>query len=193
MDKIAMKVRDSGMPEEPVWEEFFEPEEILRKLGLGRETKCAVEFGCGYGTFTVAAARIISGTVHGFDIDPTMIESTRQKAEQQGLTNISLYLRDFIAEGTGLEDNDTEYVMMFNILHGENPRLLLDEAFRVLCPDGTLAVIHWNYDPQTPRGPAIEIRPKPDQLRTQMIDSGFRQVSSILPLPPHHYGIIGKK
>ena len=188
-----MKVRDSGMPDELVWEEFFEPEKILRALGFSHKTESVVEFGCGYGTFTVAAARMIAGIVHSLDIESAMIETTRQKATKLNLTNIELHLRDFIANGTGLEDGTADYAMMFNILHAENPHLLLDEAHRVLSSGGTLAIIHWNYDPSTPRGPSLDIRPRPNQVRDWMEKSGFRQVSSPLALPPYHYGIIAVK
>ena len=53
-----MKARESGMPEESVWAGFFAPETILRKLGLTSSCGDVVDFGCGYGTFTIPAARI---------------------------------------------------------------------------------------------------------------------------------------
>jgi ubiquinone/menaquinone biosynthesis C-methylase UbiE len=49
---------------------------------------------------------------------------------------------------------------VFNILHAEKPEELLKESYRILKPDGKLSVIHWNYDPETPRGPPITIRPR---------------------------------
>ena len=53
-----MKVRDSGMPDEDMWAGFFEPAKVLTTLGLDRDVRDLVEFGCGYGTFTLAAAGI---------------------------------------------------------------------------------------------------------------------------------------
>ncbi len=64
-----MKVRDSGMPEEERWDSFFGPNEVLSLFGLGKETRNIVEFGCGYGTFTLTAAQLISGTVHALYIE----------------------------------------------------------------------------------------------------------------------------
>ena len=62
--EIEMKIRESGMPDEQKWYEFFDPTAILPRLGLDAACGDVVEFGCGYGTFTLAAARIISGTVY---------------------------------------------------------------------------------------------------------------------------------
>lgn len=154
-----MKTRESGMPDENLWSTFFQPAEVLARLRLTPACRDIIEFGCGYGTFTIPAARIVRGTVHAVDIDPQMVECTRRKAAEAGLVNIEVQLRDFMVEGTGLPDACTDYAMLFNILHAEQPLRLVREAWRVLRPGGTLAVIHWNYDPTTPRWPSMEIRP----------------------------------
>jgi ubiquinone/menaquinone biosynthesis C-methylase UbiE len=99
-----VKVRESGMPDESMWKQFFDPSEALELLGLTPETSSAVDLGCGYGTFTIPAARLIRGTVHAFDIEPEMISETAEKAEEGGLANVELHLRDFAGEGTGLPD-----------------------------------------------------------------------------------------
>lgn len=186
----AMKTRESGMPEEEMWREFFDPETILRSLKLTPSCRDIVEFGCGYGTFTIPAARVVSGTVHALDIEPDMVAVTQSKADAQGLRNVRLYLRDFILEGAGLPEASMDYAMLFNILHAEQPARLLREAYRVLVPGGLLGVIHWNYDPTTPRGPSMEIRPRPEQCRDWTIQEGFRLLlPGIVSLPPYHYGM----
>ena len=60
-----MKTRESGMPDEERWSSFFSPEETLIKLGLTDRCCDVVDFGCGYGTFTIPAARIVQGIVYG--------------------------------------------------------------------------------------------------------------------------------
>ncbi len=186
-----MKTRESGMPDEEMWAGFFIPEAILEKLGLAPELRNLVDFGCGYGTFALAAARIITGTVHAIDIEPEMVATTRSKAEAEGLHNVETILRDFVGEGTGLKDQSADYAMLFNILHAENPGVLLTEAFRILRPGGLLAVIHWNFDPTTPRGPSMAIRPRPEQCRDWAEEAGFHlRQSGIIDLPPHHYGLV---
>lgn len=185
-----MKTRESGMPEEEIWNRFFDAEAILRSLKLTPLCRDVVEFGCGYGTFTVPAARIVSGTVHALDIEAVMVAITQSRAEANGLRNVRARLCDFVSGGAGLADASVDYVMLFNILHTERPEVLLREAHRVLTAGGLLGIIHWNYDPATPRGPSMDIRPRPEQCRDWAVQEGFRLLPpGIIDLPPYHYGM----
>jgi len=169
------KGRESGMPDEAYWDTFFDPTCVVSKLGCGGYGD-AVEFGCGYGTFTVPAAELTAGTVHALDIDPVMVRATADRAAAAGVRNVVAVERDFIADGCGLHDGSVRYAMLFNILHIEEPIRLLREAHRVLAPGGRLGVIHWKHDPTTPRGPSMDIRPKPEQCRVWAEEAGFRHV-----------------
>ena len=186
-----MKTRESGMPPEDLWQGFFEPIAILTKLGLDANCGNVLEFGCGYGTFTIPAALTVRGKVYAIDIEPEMLAISKAKANAAGLHNIELMQRDFVAEGCGLTDNTVDYVMLFNILHAEERMALLREAWRVLRPSGILAIIHWNFDSATPRGPSMNIRPKHGQCRAWAEEAGFDAVSSAdIDLPPYHYGLV---
>jgi SAM-dependent methyltransferase len=189
-----MKTRESGMPEESMWDGFFDPPDILAKLGFEAVAGDTVEFGCGYGTFTLPLARGTEGTVYAVDIDPDMIEATQAKAKAAGLTNIRVLRRDFIEDGTGLADASVHYAMLFNILHCEDPVSLLDAARRVLVPGGIVGIIHWNYDSSTPRGPSMDIRPMAGQCVAWATTAGFSLVESgVISLPPYHYGFRATK
>lgn len=185
-----MKTRESGMPDEGVWAGFFDPPAVLQRLGLTPKCRDAVDFGCGYGTFTIPAARIVSGKVYALDIEPEMVAATQAEATAAGLSNVETLLRDFVADGSGLPGGSVDYVMLLNILHAESPHVLLGEAFRLLAPGGKLAIVHWNYDSTTPRGPSMSIRPRPEQCRQWAEQAGFRLLEpGIIELPPYHYGM----
>ena len=186
-----MKVRDSGMPDEEMWADFFEPAKVLATFGLDRDVRDLVEFGCGYGTFTLAAAGMVSGTVYALDIEPDMVSLVERKCREAGVTNVQATVRDFVKEGTGLPEDSIDAALLFNILHHEEPIALMKVALRVLKPGGRLAVIHWNYDPTTPRGPALEIRPRPEQCMEWGRAAGFT-FSGVeqFDLPPYHYGLL---
>ena len=188
-----MKTRESGMPQDELWRTFFDPEAVLAALGLTRDVRDVVDFGCGYGTFSLPAAKIISGALHGFDIDPAMVDECERRAKENGIRNARFHQRDFVADGTGLDSDSVDYVMLFNILHAEQPLVLLREAWRILAPGGRVGVIHWNYDPSTPRGPSMAIRPRPEDIRRWTEEAGFIVESCIIDLPPYHYGLIGRK
>ena len=91
-----MKTRESGMPPEEMWSGFFDPFTVLKKLELTANCRDVLEFGCGYGTFTIPAAQIIHGSIHALDIDPEMIEAANAKVLSSKVPNVNLQLRDFI-------------------------------------------------------------------------------------------------
>src|SRR3972149_1468053 len=120
-----MKIKESDMPNEEEWDKFFDPTKILSLLSLDWKVVDAADFGCGYGTFTIPAARIIRGKIWALDIEPEMIEATNKKAKELNLDNVEAVLRDFILEGSGLKGSSVDFVMLFNILHAKNPTNLL--------------------------------------------------------------------
>jgi SAM-dependent methyltransferase len=188
---LVAKGRESEMPSLELWEGFFDPDGVLEVLGCGVSSGDVVEFGCGYGTFTIAAARRASGTVYASDIDPSMVRATLDRAAQAALRNVIVETRDFVAYGCGRPDHSAAFIMLFNILHIEDPLSLLCEARRVLCVGGTVGLIHWRQDINTPRGPSIEIRPLPAQCRVWAEQAGLRWLRSPdLPNCPWHWGMV---
>ena len=183
--------RDSGMPAVEQWESYFDVAGVLDSLGCRDVRGDAVEFGCGYGTFTIPLARRIRSTVLALDIDPLMVAATAARALEAGLRNIHIEQRDFVIEGSGLRSGSASLVLVFNILHIEDPVSLLQEARRILSSGGMVLAIHWIYDVRTPRGPPLDIRPKPEQCRTWGEQAGLRWVrDQVLPGSPWHWGMV---
>jgi SAM-dependent methyltransferase len=179
------------MPAIEQWESYFDPAGILDSLGFRHLSGDVIEFGCGYGTFTLAAASRISGRVHALDIDPVMVASTAVRASRSGLNNVVAEQRDFVENGCGREAQSASVALLFNILHIEDPVGLLKEAHRVLRVGGLVGVIHWNYDVRTPRGPSLTIRPRPEQCRGWAEEAGLRWMrDQVLPGSPWHWGMV---
>lgn len=184
-----MKVRDSGMPPQNYWETLFDVPGVLNAFGFGPDTGDVAEVGCGYGTFTLPLAKRISGIVHALDIDPTMVAVTQDRAAEAGLTNVQGEMRDVLVEGFGRPAGTYDAVLLFNILHTEEPVALLTAARAVARPGGQIAVIHWRSDIPTPRGPDLTIRPRPEQVRSWANEAGLRSEHGDLALPPWHFGL----
>lgn len=182
-------MRDSGMPEQPYWESLFDIDGVLDGLKIDHHVGDVVEVGCGYGTFTLPVAKNIRGTVRAFDIDPEMIEITRARAAATRIRNLSLVLGDVVADGFGLPANSVDAVLLFNILHAENPLDLLRVAADVVRPGGRVLAIHWRSDIATPRGPDLSIRPRPEQIADWARSVSLKPEASQL-LPPWHFGLI---
>lgn len=191
-----MKGRESGMPDADYWNTFFDAPGILKRLQVApRGDESVVEFGGGYGTFTLPLAGMTIGRVLALDIEPELVASLAHAAQAAGLGNVEVVERDFVSDGTGLPDGSVDHVLLFNILHIEDPVGLLREAHRVLKPGGTTAVIHWRRDIDTPRGPSMEIRPSPEQCADWGRLAGFLPAAGVDlgNAGPWHFGLILSK
>lgn len=183
-----MKVNDSGMPEETYWESLFDIAAVLDAFELDHRVGDVAELGCGYGTFTLPVARRVSGTVRTFDIEPEMAARTAERAKQRGVSNVAVAVRDVLAEGFGLPDDSCDACLLFNILHCDHRARLLAEAARVVGPHGGVHVIHWRSDIETPRGPALSIRPTPATIVASAAEAGL-SAGPVQWLGRWHYGV----
>jgi len=121
-----------------------------------------------------------------------MVERVNRLAKQQALTNLVAIDRDVVQLGTGEDNQSHSGVMIYNLLHLENPIALLKEAYRNLKVGGCLSVIHWRSDIDTPRGPSLDIRPTPEQTMQWMEKAGFQNIKlvDIEQSCPYHYGVL---
>jgi len=187
---ISGRVRESGMPPQDYWETLIDAEGTLDRLGFqsGLHTD-VVEFGCGYGTFTLPVARRVCKLLT-FDIDPNMVEHTQRRIASTDLGNITVTYRDVVEDGYGLALESFHAALLFNILHCDKPVDMLRQAALQLKPgDGLLYATHWHHDASTPRGPPMTIRPKPEDLLTWALATGLLSAKcGPIDCPPWHYG-----
>ena len=180
------------MPTEESWTTYFEPEQTLGLLGIDHTVGDLVDIGCGYGTFLIPAAGLIAGTAIGVDIDPQMIAACREKADKLRRANVLLLTGDIdspeVAHGLADHRGRADRVTLFNILHCQEPIRLLQHATDLLTPSGAVAVIHWKHQ-DTPRGPAMDIRPTPDQITEWAAQVGLSPAKHV-DLPPYHFGLL---
>lgn len=188
-----MKGRESGMPAESDWEAFFDADTaIARIFDSGIVNGDAVEFGCGYGTFTMPAASRTRGRFTALDIEPALIKLVSDKAARLSLANVRAQIRDFLRTGSGLARASHAHAMVFNLLHIDEPLVLLHEIRRILRPGGALSVMHWRSDIPTPRGPSLDIRPSPDQCSLWLQGAGFGtiRVVDLSDACPYHFALV---
>ncbi|WP_225737519.1 class I SAM-dependent methyltransferase [Dyella acidiphila] len=181
------------MPEEALWSTFFDAGQALRKL-WPQAGGDALELGCGYGTFTFAAARRTDGLITTLDIEPAMVALVRARATELGLPNIQAQVRDFVADGFGIAPGSQSHVMIYNLLHMDEPVRLLRHARHVLRSEGTVSVMHWRSDTPTPRGPPMDIRPSAEMCATWLAQAGFTQIEPVDlgDCCPFHYGLAAR-
>lgn len=180
------------MPAEQLWDTFFNPDELIEKIGIDHQVKTLIDIGCGYGTFLLPMAEVVSNKVIGIDIDPAMIAICRSKIAAQQASKIELINGDISDEDTVRrmknDQGDIDFITLFNILHCEEPFTLLKNVYDLLNVNGRMAITHWKYE-DTPRGPSMEIRPKPEMIIKWATNAGFTLAQQV-ELPPYHYGLV---
>ena len=116
---------------------------ILRKWEQGnliQEGQTVLDYGCGTGSFTIPAARIVNtkGKVYALDYFPRQLEMVKQQSRKERLTNIETILSD---SRTGLPDECIDVIWMCDVLHEvRERRVVLEELHRVLRREGILAI-----------------------------------------------------
>lgn len=188
-----MKVPDSGMPDESYWNSLFDINQIVNWLELDAIKQPIIEIGCGYGTFTVPIAQHTKQTIFSYDIETDMLKACQNNMFKKNIINYSVVRRDVIENGTGLEDNASGLFLLFNILHFEERKVLIQEAYRNLAHNGIIAAIHWRKDIPTPRGPDMSVRPSPEDIVSIGKDNGFEQIGQTAMLGEYHWGIKMRK
>jgi SAM-dependent methyltransferase len=121
-----------------------------------------------------------------FDVDPAMVERTRQRAAELPHGKLVCRVRDVMRDGFGVRGVDA--ALVFNLLHCEDPVALLEKAADAIRPGGHVLVIHWRYG-DTPRGPGLNIRPRQEQIAAWAHQTGrLIPEGDAIDLPPWHYG-----
>jgi ubiquinone/menaquinone biosynthesis C-methylase UbiE len=123
--------------------------EVLERIGISRG-QTILDFGCGYGTYTIPAAKIVGaqGRVYALDKDKEALDELMQKAESAGLKNIE------IMETSGkleieLNDESIDGVLLFDVFHSfylpqaGDRRRLLTEIYRIMKPRAFLSISVW--------------------------------------------------
>lgn len=183
------------MPDADWWQALWPaPERTVMTLGIGAGMR-VIDICCGDGLFTLAMARVASDVV-AIDLDHEMIEQTRAKIEEAGLSTCRLIEGDAydIAELAGAK---ADIVVMANTFHGvpDKARLCRAVASTLKC-DGLFIVVNWHQRPREtttvfgqPRGPTTQMRMEAADVVTVSTPAGFK-LERTIELPPYHYAAV---
>lgn len=170
--------------------QWQEPEQILKAIGMGRG-KAFADIGCGEGFFALPAARMAGagGAVFGVDADAAALIELRDRAVNEGMTNVFLFAGD--AEAIVPCEGCADIVFFGICLHDfREPEQVLVNARRILREDGRLADLDWKKKP-TARGPPLEIRFDEGKAAALITAAGFA-IESVTDAGPDHYLIIAR-
>jgi len=120
--------------------------EFLEEVGVC-SGQIVLDFGCGSGTYTIPAARIVGefGLVYALDASRSALDRVEEKAKREGLGNIVR-----IEEGEfslRLRDASVDHVLLIDVLHEiDDKEGVFDRIDRVVKPDGDVIVYPMHMD-----------------------------------------------
>jgi SAM-dependent methyltransferase len=117
---------------------FSPPMKIVAEVGIAPGNS-VLDYGCGPGSHTIAAAEIAgeTGKTYGVDIHPSALKAVRRAAAKKNLKNVETILTDC---PTDLSDNSIDVVLLYDTYHDlEDPGAVMKELHRILKPDSTLS------------------------------------------------------
>ena len=134
--------------------------EVLARIGI-RRGQTVLDFGCGSGTYTIPAAKIVGeqGRVYALDRDKEALDALMQKAESACLTNIEKMETSGELE-IELTDESVDVVLLFDVFHSyyfpqaDNRRRLLSEIYRIMKPTAFVSV--WPKHMESETGDEVE-------------------------------------
>ena len=182
------RVRESGMPERMLWESFFEPKEVIQSFGISCNSR-VLELGAGYGTFSEAVASQCRELVTT-EVDACLAREVMSRVKEARCQNVAMINGDFFEVQTFRDLGEFDEILLFNILHMEQPIPFLEGLRELSVPNSLIHVMHWRTDVETPRGPPLAIRSTPDQCIQWFESAGF-SYHRIVPLKGaiHHFGL----
>jgi ubiquinone/menaquinone biosynthesis C-methylase UbiE len=131
----------AGMLDLPLRRQYLDPGEVLGMYGVNGGMTL-LDIGCGTGLFTVEMARMLgdSGQVHAVDVQPSMIERTRARASDAGVTHM-VQLHHGGVYDLPFADDTIDLAVLISTL-GEVPDkpAALSELRRVLKPGARLGI-----------------------------------------------------
>jgi ubiquinone/menaquinone biosynthesis C-methylase UbiE len=171
-------------------EDFLDPVSIIRNHLDLKPGMAAADFGCGSGGWTIPMAKALEGgKVYAIDIQEEPLSVLRGKLRSLGIFNVETIRMDVEKTILRLLDNSVHCVLLSNVLfQTDNKKRTLEEAKRILRPDGKILVIDWEKNASA--GP--ETRISAEEVRSLADSIGLLFVEAF-KAGGYHYGIIFKK
>lgn len=159
------------------------PDRVIGALSL-EPTERVADIGAGTGYFSVRlAAAVPDGTVYAVDIEPAMLEHTRERAAASGISNLRPILAG--SDSPNLPE-PVDAILIVNTYHHlpNRPTYFRDLASR-LTPRGRIAIVDYRKD--SPEGPPVEFRFEPEHIAAEMQQAGYVLDARHDYLPRQHF------
>jgi len=179
LQKLNDPQRLMDIPPDYVWEKLH-----IEKSGI------FVEIGAGTAFFSVAfLQKFEHSTLYACDLSEVMINWVKDNVCTKYPNIIPVKTEEHTVP---LDDGIADLVFMINLHHElDNPYLSVEEAHRILKLDGKIFVVDWKKK-DIPEGPPTKIRCLPEQVKEQMVNAGFIDITIYNDLQKH-FLVVGEK
>ena len=178
----------SGVFDDPARDAWQKPAELVAALNL-RAGQCVADLGAGTGYFSarLAAAVGASGAVFAVDVEPSLVAHLRDRAERDGLVNLTPVLGSLA--DPRLPAGRVDLVLIVDTYHHlDARRAYFRNLARALRPGGRVVVVDWKKEP-LPEGPEMEHKLAREQVVEEMAAAGYR-LQEALDLLPYQYVLV---
>lgn len=158
---------------------------VLTSLGV-KQGMSICDMGCGNGFYAIPLAKMVgpNGHVYGVDIQPEMLKFFNDRADQEGVTNISPILGTPISPR--LPKGKIDLVLCVDVYHEFSyPVQMLAAIRESLSPRGRLVLVEYRGEDFN-----VPIRPEHKMTKAQVLKelqpNGFRLVKQFDRLPWQH-------
>ncbi|MFC2032419.1 class I SAM-dependent methyltransferase [Chloroflexota bacterium] len=167
----------------------LKPRELLEDIAGITKGMISVDFGSGTGVFALPMADLVGnkGKVYAVDNSVEMLAHIKAKNPPP---NLILLHSD--VERTRLNDHVANICLLAFILHEvKQPQNLIKEAYRLLKPEGTLVIVEWKADMDSP-GPPLKRRILKEQIEQLFGQIGLT-LDTYIDWSQNHYVAVGKQ
>jgi len=164
---------------------------MLTNLGLKRGMAIC-DMGCGNGFYALQIAKMTGdgGHVYAVDIQPEMLKLLNQRADEQGVRNVSPILGTLT--DPRLPKGKIDLILLVDVYHEfSHPEPMLAAIRDALSPDGLCALVEFRAeDPNVPIKP--EHKMTKEQIMKEWPANGFKLVKEFDGLPWQHLMFFGR-
>lgn len=166
---------DLGVLESPDRDEWQQPDRIMDALGIAEASRVA-DLGAGGGWFTIRLANRVgpNGVVYAEDVQRQMIDSTRRRVANRGLTNVQFILGT--EEDPRLPSNLDAVLIVDTYPQFGEPVEVLRRIALSLAPDGRIGIVDFKKDGVGGPGPPIDERVDQATIKRAAERAGLRLI-----------------
>lgn len=169
------------------------PEIVLRAMNL-KDGDLVADLGAGTGFYSRRLARAVAptGKVWANDIQPEMLESLKELAAKEGITNIVTVV------GTETDPNlpkgTFDWILLVDVYHElQQPQPMLAKIREALKPNGRVALVEYRAEGSTAAPIHASHKMSVEQVLAEWVPAGFLHVETLEELPMQHLFIFSAK